>query len=137
MKIRLPQIVVILLFGPISPMPAQPAATTSPEVEAIRQEMQQMRLDYDQRIRALEARLQQVETAAATNAAANGTGLAGTNAAPTMTERGMAFANLQFSEDSAALPEQAESPPQKQPLKDRLQQVLNNYIDFGGYFRSG
>ncbi len=134
MKTRLLQIALILLLDPISHVLAQTSATTNSEVEAIRQEMQHMRADYEQRIQALEERLQKIETTE-TNATASI--ISSTNTVPTMNERGMAFANIEFKGDGAARPEQNEVPPQNQPVMDRIQQVLNNYIDFGGYFRSG
>ncbi|HEY1489734.1 MAG TPA: carbohydrate porin, partial [Verrucomicrobiae bacterium] len=123
-----------LVLCPISSVRAQ--TSTNSDVEAIRQEMQQMRTDYEQRIQALEARLQKVE-AASTNTATNIISLTGTNAVPTMEERGLAFANIQFKSAAEAVPEQAEMPQQNQPVMDRIKQILNDYIDFGGYFRSG
>jgi maltoporin len=135
MNIRLLQIALALMLCPTLPVHAQTA--TNSEVEAVRQEMQQMRADYEQRIHSLEERLQKMETTAATTNAANPIVAINTNCVPTMEERGMAFANIQFKSAAEAVPEQAETPPQNQPLKDRIQAVLNNYIDFGGYFRSG
>ena len=70
MKTRLLQIALILLLDPVGHLRAQTSPTTNADVEAIRQEMQQMQTDYEQRIRTLEARLQKVETAAGTNSAA-------------------------------------------------------------------
>jgi maltoporin len=134
MNIRVFPIALALTLCPLLPIRAQ--TSTNSDVEAIRQEIQQMRADYEQRIQALEERLNKVESAS-TNPVTNSVIMIGTNAVPTMTERGMAFANLQFSGASEAVPEQAEMPPQNQPLKNRIQEVLNNYIDFGGYFRSG
>lgn len=134
MKIRLLQFALALMLCPTLSMRAQ--TSTNSDVEALRQEMQQMRSDYEQRIRSLEERLNKVESAS-TNSVTNSVIQIGTNAVPTMTERGLAFAAIQFKPDAEALPEQAESPPQYQPLMDRIQQILNNYIDFGGYFRSG
>src|SRR5271169_2794106 len=52
------------------PQHAQSAPASNPEVDAIRKEMQDMRTDYERRMDALEQRLQQVETGAATNGVA-------------------------------------------------------------------
>ena len=137
MKTRLLRIVMVSILFAIIPVRAQTTTATNPEVEAIRKEMQQMRADYEQRIHALEERLQKVETAAPTKLVTNTISVVSTNAGPTMAERGMAFANIEFKGDNLARPEQRDLPPQHQPLADRIQQILNNYIDFGGYFRSG
>jgi maltoporin len=137
MKTRLLRIVMVSILFAIIPVRAQTTTATNPEVEAIRKEMQQMRADYEQRIHALEERLQKVETAAPAKLVTNTISVVSTNAGPTMAERGMAFANIEFKGDNLARPEQRDLPPQHQPLADRIQQILNSYIDFGGYFRSG
>ena len=134
MNIRILKIALALVLCPVALVRAQ--NSTNSDVEAIRQEMQQMRSDYEKRIHVLEERLQKVESAS-TNAVTNFVSPASTNAAPTMTERGMAFANIEFKGDNLARPEQKDLPPQNQPLMDRIQQILNNYIEFNGYFRSG
>ena len=135
MKLRLLHFALLLTLSAIISAPAQTPAVTDSEVEAIHKEMQQMQADYEQRIRLLEERLQKVEKASATNTVTNA--VSATNTVPTMHERGLAFADIEFHGDKAARPEQAGMPPQNQPLNDRIQQILNNYIDFGGYFRSG
>jgi maltoporin len=134
MKIRLLPFALALLICPNLSVRAQ--TSTNSEVEEIRQEMQQMRTDYEQRIQALEDRLKKVESAS-TNTVTNVISLTGTNAVPTMTERGLAFASIQFQSADDVVPEQAEAPKQNQPVMDRIKQVLNDYIDFNGYFRAG
>jgi maltoporin len=133
MKTRLLAIALLATFFTINPARAQ--TPSNPDVEAIRKEMQQMRADYEQRIHALEERLQKVETAAATNVVTNMVAVVSTNAEPTMTERGMAFANLQFSGDTETR-EMALAQP-NQTIKDRVQKILNDHVDFNGYFRAG
>jgi maltoporin len=111
-------------------------SSTNSEVESIRKEMQQMREDYEKRIQSLEERLRQVETR--TNPAVPATNLVvtTTNVMPTISERGNAFADLQFREDTEtrdwALAHQPSS-----PVKERLEQVLRDYADISGYFRAG
>jgi len=134
-KIRLLQIALLLIIFSIMSARAQTPAATNPDVEAIRKEMQQMRADYEQRIHALEERLQKVETAAATNVVTNTVIVINTNAEPTMAERGMAFANLQFKSDAES--RGMTLAQTNQVFKDRVQKILNDFIDFNGYFRSG
>ena len=128
-------ITVALILSAVNPAPAQ-TPSTNPEVEAIRKEMQQMHTDYEQRIHALEERLQKVEAAAATNAVTNTVIVVNTNAEPTMAERGLAFADLQFKSDTESH-EMALSQTNQIVIKDRVEKILNDYIDFNGYFRSG
>lgn len=135
MKTRLLPIAIALILSAVTATRAQTPPPVNPEVEAIRREMQQMRADYELRIQALESRLQKVETAAATNAVTNTIAILNTNAAPTMAERGMAFANLQFAGDTETRHRALAQP--NQIFKDRVQKILNDYIDFNGYFRSG
>jgi maltoporin len=132
MKTRLLQIASVLVFSSIFSARAQTLSATNSEVESIRQEMQQMREDYERRIQTLEDRLQKVE-AAETNAIT----AAASNAAPTMTQRGQAFANIEFKSDESVRPEESQAATTNQIIAERLQQILNNYIEFNGYFRSG
>lgn len=116
---------------------AQSVAGTNSDTEAIRAEMQQMKQEYDQRIRSLEKQLQQLEARTPpTNATAGVATVAGTNAQPTLDERYQAFAKQQFSQDTVSR-EWAMSQEQNQPLKERVQQVLNDFVDITGYFRAG
>jgi maltoporin len=130
------QIVLLFAFLSLNPLHAQSIASTNSEAEAIRTEMQQMRQEYEQRMQKLEHRLQQLEVTAATNPPAPAAGVANTNLEPTLDERYQAFANLQFRQDTETR-EWALSQEQSQPFKERVQQVLNNFIDIGGYFRAG
>src|SRR6478609_8207487 len=100
MKTYLLTIVMLLALFQLTPVRAQTPASPDSEVESIRKEMQQMRVDYEQRIQALEARLQKVEATAVTNAVTNVVVIVSTNPAPTMMERGMAYANQQFAGDA-------------------------------------
>jgi maltoporin len=116
---------------------AQPVAATNSETEAIRAEMQQMKQEYDQRIQSLEKQLQQLEARTpATNASTQAAAVANTNSQPTLDERYRAFAKQQFSQDTESR-EWAMSQEQNQPLKERVQQVLNDFVDISGYLRAG
>ncbi len=136
MKTRLLQFASLSILCLFNLARAQTPTVTNPEVEAIRKEMQLMRADYEQRIHALEERLQKVETATVrTDVVTNPVTVISTNVEPTMAERGMAFANLQFAGDTETRDRALAQPDQ--PIKDRVQKILNDFIDFNGYFRSG
>ncbi len=118
--------------------PALSAQTnTGSEVESIREEMRQMRADYERRMDLLEQRLEQVEAGkSGTNGALPVATAGGTNAAPSTMERGQAFANRQFQEHTEAR-ELAAAPATNTVLKQRVEKALNNYVDISGYFRAG
>jgi len=109
--------------------------STNSEVESLRLEIQQMRQDYQKRIDALEQRLREVESAAA-RTSTNPPPATPTNLEPTMAERSQAFLALQFQPDTEVR-DWATATQQPSPLKERAQQLLNNFIDIGGYFRAG
>jgi maltoporin len=119
----------------VQEMNAEPTSTNS-EVEMLRKEMQQMREDYEKKIQSLEERLQQVESR--TNAVAPSTNVtaAATNAVPSMNERARAFMRLQFNQETETR-DWALAREQSGPVRERLQQVLNDFIDITGYFRAG
>jgi maltoporin len=111
-------------------------ATPNPEAEAIRMEMQRMREEYEQRLQALEKRLQQLEAGgASTNAPMQMARTAGTNAAA-LNARYAEFANQQFQQTTESR-EWAMAQERSQPIKERVEQVLNNFMDISGYFRAG
>jgi maltoporin len=122
----------------VTPVFAQ--TETNSEVQAIRKEMQDMRADYERRMDALEKRLEQSEAARTNGApaaqAATPNAPAGTNAVPPESERGQAFANLQYQQHGATR-ESVLSTPQNPVLKKRFEQIMNDYLDTAGYFRAG
>jgi maltoporin len=99
--------------------------------------MQQMKQDYDQRMQSLENQLQQLEAKTpSTNAPARAAAVANTNAQPTIDERYAAFAKQQFGQDTESS-DWAMAQEQSRPLNERMQQVLNDFVDITGYFRAG
>ncbi len=109
-------------------------AQTNVSVESLREEMRQMRSDYERRMDALEQQLQSLETnAPATNASA---AAAGTNTVPGVPERGRAFAGLEYEQRGPGH-ETVLSETNNPYLKARLSEVLNDYLDTAGYFRAG
>lgn len=136
MKIKKNLLLKVFCLGLLA-VPTVPAQTTNSEVEQIRQEMREMRADYERRMQKLEQRLEQVEGGGPVT---NGPGVlrvpGGTNAVPTATERGNAFAKIQYAEPTEMRQVvAAESPPPV--FKERVEQVLNNFVDITGYFRAG
>ena len=121
----------------VAPLQAQPVTGTNSDTTAIRVEMQQMKQEYDQRMQSLEQRLQQLETAAhSTNPPTQTATVANTNPPPTLDERYQTFAKQQFGQDTGSR-DWVMAQDQSQPLKERAQQVLNDFVDVTGYFRAG
>jgi maltoporin len=112
---------------------AAQSSSANSEAEAIRTEMQRMRDDYERRLQALEKRLQQLESA--TNTAVATAPTAGTNRTA-ISETYRDFANQQFQQNTESR-EWALSQERSQPFKERVEQVLNNFMDISGYFRAG
>jgi maltoporin len=131
--------VIVSLVVPASP-PASAQTATNSEVDAIRKEMQEMRADYERRMDALEKRLEQAGSAKTNGgpevqAAKSQTGNP-TNTVPPESERGQAFANLQFDQHGATR-ESVMAQPENAVMKQRIEQVLNDFMDTAGYFRAG
>lgn len=83
-----------------------------------------MREDYEHRMGMLERQLQELETNAAPS-----------KAVPSVSERGKAFADIQYQEHG--LMREVVPAETNQYLKARISQVLNDFLDTGGYFRAG
>ncbi len=119
-------------FGLLLAPAAFAQTATNVSVESLREEMRQMRSDYEHRMDALEQQLQALET----NASATNSVAAGTNAVPGVPERGRAFADLEY-EQHGPEHETVLAETNNPFLKARLSQVLNDYLDTAGYFRAG
>ncbi|MHC1763650.1 MAG: carbohydrate porin [Verrucomicrobiia bacterium] len=127
---------------------AQTAA--NPELEAIRQEMHQLRQDYERRMSLLEERLQKLDSSSDTRIAptpqtkAVAPSPSAPAAAPqTSTEgqsnavsRAREFASDQYRRTTEAR-EYAAATDVRQPIKERVEQVLQDFVDITGYFRAG
>ena len=130
-------LVLTAILWPCLPAGAQTPPATTSETDSLRAEMRQMQQDYERRMQSLEQRLQQIETAASpTNRPMPTAATAGTNPPPTLAERYQIFAQQQFGQDTESR-DWARAQEQSQPIKERVQQVLNNFVDIGGYFRAG
>jgi maltoporin len=119
-------------FGLLLAPAAFAQTATNVSVESLREEMRQMRSDYEHRMDALEQQLQALET----NASATNSVAAGTNAVPGVPERGRAFANLEYEQRGPGH-ETVLAETNNPFLKARLSEVLNDYLDTAGYFRAG
>ncbi len=118
---------------------AQP--TPSPAaVEQIRQEMQQLRQDYEQRMKSLEDRLNQLVPAppplAVATESAPTTNQPSANATADQVARARKAAKDQFRPTTETR-ERALAADRDRPWNDRVEQVLNNFVDITGYFRAG
>jgi maltoporin len=117
---------IVLAASGLSALAQAPAKS---EVETLRQELRQVRGDYERRIEQLEQRLRDLEAAQAT-AVQREENLAATVA----TNR--AAIDTQF-QSLTEVRERALVADPDSPFMGRLEQVLNDFIDFGGYFRAG
>lgn len=126
-------------------------AATNSEVQQIREEMQQLRQDYERRMQLLEQRLEKLDQAPAptTNTPTPSISVPAKTAAPAASstnaheaarlaalERGRAFANEEFPPDSGTLDRDI-LVSTNHPLKERFEQVLQDFVDIGGYVRAG
>lgn len=129
---------------------------TNSEVELIRQEMQQLRRDYEHRMQSLEERLRKLEVPAPTvgttsappalvaappppvpEATASASGAATNDAARlAVIQRGRQYAQEQFLQDSGTLDRDLLRST-NQPFMDRFEHVLQDFVDIGGYVRAG
>jgi maltoporin len=134
-------------------------AQAGSEVEQIRREMEQLRRDYDQRLRQLEEKLNKLEqppakaaaptlpaVAVSTNLVTAGATNALAAAAPPPASAGPATSNAvqrvrQFTDDqferTTESREQALAQEKEMPTRQRVEQVLREFVDIGGYFRAG
>jgi maltoporin len=121
------------------------AAEPASEADQIRQELRQLKQDYQQRIDKLEERLQRLESPSSpviTNPPPPQTAFGqkpvsspientqGTTAAVNARK----FADAQFQGDTVWLEGMQLS---ESPFRERLEQVLQDFVDFHGYFRAG
>lgn len=135
----------LFLVSAVVSCPFTAGAQTKPEADQLREELRQLKQDYQQRIDQLEERLRRLE--ASTNAVATNPppapstfgqkpaslavqGAQATNAAFVARQ----FANEQFQRDVEWREglRFAES-----PFRERIEQILQDFVEFHGYFRAG
>lgn len=148
-------LLVALLTVSLFPMCSLAAEGSSPsEIEAIRKEMQQLQEDYNRRMKLLDERLQKLEQEKAESP--EEPVVSTTDKKPTPSQAPSGDTTID-AEDMEALAradrarefarEQFISPTQEyervlslqldRPAKDKMEDILQNFIDFGGYFRAG
>ena len=141
MKSLLRFALALVILLPTRAQSGAPATT-----DDLRKEIQQLRQDYEQRIRQLEDRLKQMEarTPAPGAPAPTPTNLATAMPAPAAApggtnrtaEAGREFARQAFARNTedreAALAQETDH-----PMRDRVEQVLRDFVDISGYFRAG
>ena len=148
-------LVVLLSTGPW----VRAQAPTPADVDQIRREMEALRRDYERRMELLEQQLRRLEQAAAPTAAPTPApaepapirvvrpdAFAATNAAVARAAevakdlsdamKVNEFVNAEFQLDQQTR-QWSIGGTTNGPVKQRLEKVLNDFIDFGGYFRAG
>jgi len=131
---------------------AAPAEAKS-EADLIREELRQVKLDYDQRLRALEERLQRLDSGKAPAPAAAPAAPAVATAEPTSApapEKSAAPASPAPDHRVAELKDRVDREFQgdtesrdlallheQHPYKERVEEILNQFVDIKGYLRAG
>lgn len=131
-RINLILVALCLSLGEFAIPPSARAAT---EAEQLREELRQLRQESDLRIQKLEQRLQQLEAAASP---ATNTSVAPSAAPITVVTNALAakrYADEQFARHTESRDQATRlaSPP----FRERVEQVLQNFVDITGYFRAG
>ena len=108
------------------------------EAEQIREELRLIKQDYEQRIRGLEQRLRRLESPAPTGTtkttsvpAQTAVSTGSTNAAAQARQ----FAEQEFQRDTESREHALLS--EGRPFAERVEQVLQDFLDIHGYFRAG
>jgi maltoporin len=137
MKTQSVRILVLSVVVFVGVFAARAQEQTNSEINSLRQEMEQMRRDDEQRIQSLEQRLQELEKTSKSAAPTNQTAApAATNATLAAAERAQAFAKKEFSETTDSIGWSL-SYETNGPVMQRVEQVLNDFIDTAGYVRAG
>jgi maltoporin len=115
-------------------------ALAAADAEQLREELRQLQQDYEQRLQRIEDQLQRLETppGAPTNAVLEPTAPARMDPAAVNTNAAVAarkFVAEQFARDTESR-ERAVGVAAA-PFRDRVEQVLQNFVDVTGYLRAG
>jgi len=120
------------------------SAQRNSEADQIREELRQLKRDYQDRIDRLEDRLRHFETSkeqTLTNTpppqAAFGVKPASAPIASTQTTNAAAAAREFAQEQFRGQTESREGVLMESPVRERLEQVLQDFVEFHGYFRAG
>lgn len=136
----------MLLLSALVSAPLATLAQAPSEAEAIREELRQLKKDYQERMERLEERLRRLDAPSSTptNAAPR---LPAVPAGPAQPQRPVATddtnaaaAARQFVTDQYrghVETREGFGAPQYQPIRERVEQVLEDYMDIHGYIRAG
>jgi maltoporin len=130
----------LFLLSALVSMPMAAIAQTNSEADQLREELRRLKQEYDQRIQQLEDRLHRLEAPAA-QAATNRVPIqpppsSEAGAEPTNTyAAGLQFAREQFQRDTES--RERAMLFESNHVSQRLEQVLQEFVDFHGYFRAG
>jgi maltoporin len=137
----------------IVPIPGQARsndlAQVRQDMDQLKQEYEQLTLAYEQRLKSLDERLRQLETASSVPAAISMAMVSNRKQASDMHSGATpADQNLPASQQQTGVPRTSFQEPtesiqralagrQNDPVRERLETVLRNYVDITGYFRAG
>jgi len=124
----------LFLFLPSAAVLGQETAPS--ETDQLREELRQLKQDYEERIRLLEERLHHLET----QTAASTTNLTGAAIPPGSEEttnaiRARKFAASEFQQSTESRERAVIN--QSSAFKERVEHVLQDFVDITGYFRAG
>lgn len=110
-------------------------AQTPSEAELLRQELRELKQAYQSRIEQIDARLRRLDEMGGSPPATAPETASGSPVVPANVAAARQFANQQFarkteSRERATLLESA-------PVRERMERVLQNFVDITGYFRAG
>jgi maltoporin len=146
---------LVLVFNGTVSIAAQTANTN--ELQAIRDEMRQLRQDYERRMQLLEDRLKQLDSAAGQPSVTNPAtpkdvvdakttrelAPASSDSTPSaaMANLGAAIRAKEFAEEQFERNTESRayaiSVEKNQPIKERIEKVLQDFVEIQGYFRAG
>jgi maltoporin len=137
------------------PLATAAAGDSSNEIDAIRNEMQQLQEDYNRRMELLDERLRKLERTEDGPEVTASEPEMGAESEPEMlpettataqeameaeaglrVEKAREFARQQFIHPTQEY-EKVLSLDKDRPVKDRIEKIMEEFIDFGGYFRAG
>lgn len=127
---------VLLAFTPVALGQNAAAEPSKADVDAIRREMRQLQQDYEGRIQALEQRLREMETrqqTTQTKAEEASQAIAKVNERIPPPSPTAVLGDSNVTESRQRGIRETENTL----LRDRVDRILNDYIDIGGYFRAG
>lgn len=110
------------------------------EIDALHRELDQLRQEYEDRLLQLEQRLQAAEQAQEPDPSdshpVDTPSLPNVGQAVERSSRAQAFADQEFEQRTESREIALAADPEA-PLRDRIEAILHDFVEFGGYFRAG